>query len=397
MVNLNTVTEALKTLYIGPLRQDIRLEADPFASRILNTSDNIVGYREIRRAAQIGANGGVGAGTETGDLPASGENPYIQLISDTKNMYGTLSISDKSMKSVTGNNAGSFVNALQQEITTLTKTLKWNLARQVYGDGSGKLCTLAALSTAGKKLTCASGSSTQFLLPGLKVDLHASDGSVTNSGVRITDVDHIAKTVTLDTSVTTASGAYLTIQGSAGLELTGLGKLFETIAAGSTLYGLNRNDYSWLRPYTKANFGKISEVGMQNVINSIEDTYNVKIDHINCGNSAYDHYMNLMNTRRAINDVMTLEGGHTALKFNGMPLTRNKFMPTDGIDFYDTGLFTIDQIADWEWIEGETRQILHQVPGKPIYTASITKYCDMMCVLPGGIARVTGVTAHDAT
>lgn len=396
MVNLNTVSEALKTFYITPLREDIRLEADPFASRILNTSDNIVGYKDIVRAAQIGANGGVGAGTETGDLPTSGENPYIQLTSDTKNMYGTLSISDKSMKSVVSG-AGAFVNALQQEITTLTKTLKWNLARQVYGDGSGKLCTLAALSTSGKKLTCATGSSTQFLLPGLKVDLHAADGSVTNAGVRITDVDHVAHTVTLDTNVTAASGAYLTIQGSAGLELTGLGKLFETITSGSTLYGLNRNDYSWMRPYVNNKFGKISETGMQTVINSIEDTYNVTINHINCGNAAYEHYMNLMNARRAINDVMILEGGHKALKFNGMPLTRNKFMPTDGIDMYDTSLFTMDQIADWEWIEGETRQILHQVPGKPTYTASITKYCDMMCVLPGGIARVTGVTAHDAT
>lgn len=394
MINLFTVTNALKNFYITPLREDINLKADSFASRILHTSDNITGYNEIVRAAQIGANGGAGAGTETGDLPSSGENIYIQLKSTTKNLYGTLSISDKSMKSVTGNNAGAFVNALQQDMDTLRKTLQWNTARQIYGDGSGKLCTLAALSSAGKQLTVSD--STQYLLPGLKVDLHSADGAVTNPGLRLADVDHVKKTVRVDQNVTCAANAYLTIQGSAGLELTGLGKIFETISGTSqTLYGLNRSEYSWLRPYLNASFGAIDEVKLQNVINILEDTYNITINHINCGNLAYDHYMNLMNKRRAINDVMILEGGHKALKFNGMPLTRNKFMPVNGIDMYDTSLFTVDQIADWEWIEGETRQVLHQVAGKPVYTASLTKYCDMMCVLPGGIARMTGVTAAE--
>lgn len=392
MVNLTTVTDALKNLYINPMRQDINMQADPFASRILHTSNNIVGYKEIVRAAQIGANGGVGAGTETGNLPSAGENHYIQMKSDTKNMYGSLEISDKIVKSATGQNAGSFVNVLQREIDTLTKTLKWNLARQIYGDGSGKLCTLAALTNAGKKLTCATGSTVQFLLPGLKVDLHAADGTVSQAGLRIMDVDHDKNTVTLDKSVTAAAGAYLTIQGSEGLELTGLGKVFETISGtAQTLYGVNRSEYSWMRPYI-GTLGAISEVGLQKPIDLLEDTYNVSINHINCGNTAYHHYLTLMNTRRAINDVMVLEGGHKALKFNGIPLTRNKFMPVDTIDLYDTSLFTMDQIADWEWIEGETRQILHQVAGKAVYTASIAKYCDMVCALPGGLARLNGVT-----
>lgn len=395
MVNLTTVSNALKNFYVSPIRMDLDIKADAFASRILRTSDKITGYNKIVRAAQIGVNGGAGAGTETGNLPTAGENPYIQLESDTKNLYGTLEVSDKALKSIV-EGAGSFINGFQRDMDTLVKTLQWNLARQIYGDGSGKLCTLAALSSSGKKLTCATGSTTRHLLPGLRVDLHSSEGTVTNAGVRITDVDHDKKTVTLDTNVTCSAGAFLTIQGSAGLELTGLGKIFETISGNSqTLYGVNRSEYSWMRPYL-ANLGAISEVGIQKAINHLEDTYNVTIDHINCGNDAYDHYMTLMNQRRSINDVMILEGGHKALKFNGMPLCRNKFMEPGTIDLYDTSLFSIDQIADWEWIEGETRQILHQVPGKAVYTASIAKYCDMMCALPGGIARLSGVTAPES-
>ena len=389
MVNMNTVSSALKNFYIMPLREDINLKADAFASRVARTEDNIVGYNKIVRAALVGANGGAGAGSETGALPASGENQYVNLESDTKNLYGTLEISDKIVKSATGENTGAFVNILQQEMDTLTRTLKWNLARQMYGDGSGKLVTLAAASNSA---TVNASSSTQYLLPGLRVDLYAAGGAVVSQGLRVLDVNHLTRTIKLSAPVTCAAGAYLTIQGSAGYELTGLGKLFE---GGGTLYGLNRADYSWMTPYTAASFGAISENGLQKVIDHLEDSYNVTVDHINCGGDAYGHYLDLMNQRRTICDSTVLEGGHRALTFNGIPLTRSKFMPAAAIDLYDTTLFTLDQVADWEWIEGETRQVLHQKPGFPTYTATIAKYCDLMCALPGGIARLNGVAAPE--
>ena len=119
------------------------------------------------------------------------------------------------------------------------------------------------------------------------------------------------------------------------------------------------------------------------------------VDHINCGGDAYGYYLELMNQRRIICDATMLEGGHRALTFNGIPLTRSKFMPAAAIDLYDTSLFTLDQVADWEWIEGETREVLHQKPGYPTYTATIAKYCDLMCALPGGIARLNGVAAPE--
>ena len=399
MVNLTTVNGALKNFYIQPLREDINLKADPFASRILKTTNNIVGYNKIVRAALAGANGGAGAGSETGALPTAGENQYVNLESETKNLYGTLEISDKIVRSAGGQSAGAFVNVLQQEMDTLVKTLKWNLARQLYGDGSGCLMKVKAAASATNVLEAAAGENTRFLLPGLRVDLHAAaTGNVDSgkAGLRIVDVDRQAGKVRLNAAVTAGAGDYLTIQGSAGYELTGLGKIFETVDATSRLYGLARSEYSWMRPYMKGNFGPVSETGMQKVIELLEDGYNVTIDHINCGSDAYAAYMELMNQRRHISDVMTLEGGHKALAFNGIPLTRNKFMPDDAMDMYDTSLFTIDQVSDWEWIEGETRQVLHQVPGKPVYTATVAKYCDLMCALPGGLARLTGVAAPSA-
>lgn len=252
-----------------------------------------------------------------------------------------------------------------------------------------------AAASSSNQLTAAEGENTRFLLPGLRVDVHkGTSGAVVSggSGLRVLDVDRQTGKIRLSGAVTTEEGDYLTIQGSAGYELTGLGKIFETVTgSGQTLYGVNRSEYSWMRPYLDSSFGAISESGLQKVVELLEDSYNITIDHINCGSAAYGHYLEMMTARRRLSDVMTLDGGHKALSFNGIPLTRNKFMPDDAMDMYDTSLFTLDQVSDWEWIEGEAKQVLHQTPGKPVYTATIAKYCDLMCALPGGLARLSGI------
>ncbi len=398
MINLTTVSEALKVLYINPIREFVNMKADPFAARILQTSDNITGYQKIVRAVQIGANGGAGAGTETGILPVAGENLYKQFESDIKNMYGTISISDKTMKSATGADAGSFINALQRDVDTLVKTLKWSMARQIYGDGSGTLVKCGAISATGaKSLTVQSGSNSRNLLPGLSIDVYDASGTKISSDTtptRIIDVDHKNGKFTIDTALTntSAAGAVVTLQGSKGLELTGLGQIFDATNY-KTLYTLDRTEYTWMNPYVNSKFGAITEWGLQEVINQIEDTYEVNIDHIACGNDAYGHYLKLMNERRAINDTLTLSGGFKALLFNGRPLTRTKYLDADTIDMYDTSLFTIDQISDWEWLDDDVHGILQRNARYPTYEGSIAKYCDLMCRLPGGIARLDGVAA----
>ena len=41
MVSIATLDKALKTLYIGPVRQMLNVEADPFVARIKHTSEMI--------------------------------------------------------------------------------------------------------------------------------------------------------------------------------------------------------------------------------------------------------------------------------------------------------------------------------------------------------------------
>ena len=398
MIQLSTINDALKVLYINPIREFVNMKADPFAARILQTSDNITGYQKIVRAVQIGANGGAGAGTETGLLPVAGENIYKQFESDIKNLYGTVSISDKTMKSAV-EGPGSFVNALQRDIDTLVETLKFSLARQIYGDGSGVLIKVKNASSGATELEAADDAILFNVLPGLTVDVYNGTTKVNNASaqMRVTDVNHTTRKIKLSAATSgaiTGNAGVVYMQGSKDLELTGLGAIFNTSGV-TTLYGLTRANYSWMQPYAKANVGALTEWKIQDAINTIEDTYDVTINHIAAGNTAYQYYMEMMNYRRSINDVMILEGGHKALKFNGMPLVRNKFLAPATIDLYDTTLFTIDQIADWDWLDDGVHGILQRNARYATYEGSIAKYCNLMCRLPGGIGRLTGITTPD--
>ena len=121
-VTMATAEQALKILYLGVLRDQLNIKTDPFYNKIKSSSKHVVG-KEVRQMAPYGVNGGVGAGTETGALPTAGGNQYKQFITDTKNLYGVINLSDKSMKA-SANNSGAFVNLLNQELKGLMESSK---------------------------------------------------------------------------------------------------------------------------------------------------------------------------------------------------------------------------------------------------------------------------------
>ena len=46
----------------------------------------------------------------------------------------------------------------------------------------------------------------------------------------------------------------------------------------------------------------------------------------------------------------------------------------------------------WQWLSGDDGKILKQVPGKPVYTATLVKYADLICARPNGQGVIYGIT-----
>ncbi len=378
MIDLETAESALKDAYLVAICNQLNTKTNPLFAKIKQSSADIYG-KQIIKVAPVGLNGGVGAGSETGELPRANGNNYFQFKTTLKNLYGTIEISDKAVRA-SANNNGAFIDLLNAEMEGLLSASKFNLGRMLYGDGSGKLATVKKF--AGNVATL---DSVKNLMEGMVVDIYNSGNSPTsNMGIRIASVDRNSNEITFVTTPSTITeDDVLYVQGSKDNEITGLGAIFGS----ENLYGLDKSTYKWLKPYTNDDEQEISDNILQVAIDFLEENSGSNIDFISCGAAVKRAYQEYLGCYRRNIDVVTLEGGYKALTFNGIPVVSDRFVDEKTLYMLDTSKFTLHQLCDWEWIEGEGNKILRQKAGYPAYSATLVKYADLICDQPNGQAK----------
>ena len=382
MVTTETADSALRSYYLDAVAEQLNKSVNPFLAAVEQTSSDVWG-KDIKKTVVYGVHGGVGAGTESGDLPASGSNGYAQLTATLKNLYGRFEISDKAVRA-SRNDEGAFVDLLNAEMEGLVRSSSFHLGRMLFGDGSGKLCGVSSVSG-----TTYTVDDTRNLMVGMVVDLYESDGTEVATGRTVTAVDRATKAVTLSgTSAADVAGGGLYLQNSRGLELTGLGAIFSD---SDTLYGLERKDNAWLNPIITESVGTLSELTVQKAIDQVEEHSGGKINFIICSWGVKRALYNVLTKYRQC-DTVDLIGGARAITFNGIPVVADRFCPEGTMYLLNTDDFRLHRLCDWQWLEGENGRVLHQVAGKPVYQATLVKYAELMCYRPCGQAMLTGIT-----
>ena len=387
MVTLNSADSALKSFYLQAITDALDTKTNPFLAKIQKTSSNVTG-KDVRKVVRLGVNGGISAGTETGDLPTASGNKYMQFKGTLKNLYGTLEISDKAIRA-SANNEGSFVNLLNDEMEGLVKSANYNFGRMLFGDGTGLLTTV--LGVIGE--TTVAFRSIKNLAEGMYVDFVEKDSNtVLMERVKVESIDYAQQTVELtDLPVGLSdgklpNGTRVYLHGAMGNELTGLGAIFST----QPIYDCPRAN-SLMRPYMKNEIGSIDENIIQRAIDSIEETSGGKINFIICSWGVRRALMDYYKAFKVVLPSVTLEGGMQAISFNGIPVVVDRFCPEGTMYLLNTDDFKLHQLCDWQWIEAEDGKILKQVPGKPVYTATLVKYAELMCEKPCGQGMLTGI------
>ncbi len=388
MVTMTSADKALKTLYLGAITEQLNTEVNPLLAKIKQSTADVWG-KEIRRVARYGINGGIGAGSETGDLPKAEGNHYEQFVCTLKNLYGTIEISDKAMRA-SANDAGAFVNLLNDEMDGLLKASAFNFGRMLYGDGSGVLAKVSAASI-GNTISC---DSVKNFAVGMIVGVFTNDGVDLGLGMRrVTDVDRENNKITVDGKAFETddvdAGCTIHMQGSVDNEITGLGAIFKSTG---NIYGLSRATHKWLVPYMKTDVGSITETVIQKAIDYLDETAGSRVNFIVCSSGVKRAFQKHLATYKRNVDVMNLEGGYKALSYNGIPIVSDRFCPAGTMYLLNTDDFTLHQLCDWKWLEGEDGKILKQNAGKPTYTATLVKYADLICAKPCGQAMLSGIT-----
>ncbi|WP_134682570.1 phage major capsid protein [Brevibacillus migulae] len=386
ILNLTRANQALKLFYLDGLREQLNY-ASPILSVIERDSENVFGDK-IVMALRYGRNGGIGNRADDGDLPTANSRKTKQAQWDTKNIFARIQITDKTMRA-SRSNEGAFVSLLEADLEDAQNDAKDNLARQVFGDGKGKLATTAATAASATVQV----DNAQYLFEGMIVDVvNPADGVVKHSGLEILEVDDQSATpsVKLSAPVTTDADDILVVSGNYGLELTGFGAVF---TPDNTLYNINRAQNKWFNPIVKPIGGEISEIGIQELIDEAERRAGGKIDFLSSSYGVRRGYQNLLLATKQIVEVMDLKGGYKVLSYNGMPFSVDKYNPKGTLYGLDTSTWKQYQLMDFDWLE-EDGAVLSRVANKAAWEAVLAKYADLGCSKPRGNFIATGIVEH---
>ena len=208
---------------------------------------------------------------------------------------------------------------------------------------------------------------------------------------KIVAIDREEKKLYFDQSnvgTTAVIGGAMYLYGSKDYEITGLKAIF----GNGALYGVERSVSPVMKPYVKTNVGAISENAIQKAMDCIEENSGGKVNFIVCSWGVRRALAEYFRAHGAAVPTVEFEGGFKAMSFNGVPVVADRFCPEGTMYLLNTDDFKIHQLCDWKWLEGEDGKILKQVPGKPIYTATLVKYAELMCSRPNGQGMLSGIT-----
>ena len=370
MLTISQATAALKDYYLGVITNQLNTKINPLMARIAQSTENVYG-KDVVKVMGYGINGGIGAGEETGDLPKAAENRYAKITVPLKNLYGRIELSDKVIRA-SQHSSGAFVNMLNAEMEGLLEAAAMNLSRMLYGAGSGKLATISAVETTGDKAVTVD--TTKKLIEGMLV--RVSTGS-SDAELRVRVVDRAANKVIFDgTQTGLAKDQIITVVAGSNLELTGLEKVLGT---SSTIYGVSRSGNPFLLPNIDSTTTSVTETAIQSAIDEVEESTGDNINFIACSYGVRRALQNHLATYRRNIDTMNLEGGFRALSYNGVPVVADRFCADKTMYLLNTDYFTLYQLCDWEWLEGENGSVLKQIPGTATYSATLVKYAELLC------------------
>ena len=381
--NLVTLEKVLKEEYLPLINNLAGVEPSPLLSKIKKEkldSDKIVS------AAPIGLIGNFGMSAEGNDTPGSGSRLWERFDARAKDMYSNIEISEKALR-LTGEK-GAMANALKDTVKACYEEIKFHTGRQLFGDGTGKLCTYAALSSGGNTVTV---SDTMYLKEGMTVDFHkASDNSIDKAKRRIIAIDYATKAVTFDGDATTLAAGYMTVQNSYNRELTGLGAVFNNSV--THIYGLAKASNPILKPISESAGNDITDDKIRKILTTAKRQRGSNIDMILCGDNAFSAYSRYLDEKRDTPRTLDLEGGFKAISFfmdnREIAVVSEQFVPTNSMWCVDTSEMVLKQ-TEWDYVDQSTGGIFTLVPGKSVYRALMANYGELIIKRPGSCVEIT--------
>lgn len=417
MADTATFSAALKTKFIGPIRDNLAngkvlLFGDPEANPenfkgILRSAENIdfVG-NEFRIPLKSKRNQSVGFRSENETLPAPGNSEYTYLQEPMRFAYSLFNITGQLLKA-SESNEGAFKSAFKAEMEDTVLSSKLDHNRAAYGDGVGTLATVRTAEAAGQ--TVIDVSSTVNFRGGEIIDgVTISTGVVIEPARTVTNVDRANRTITVSPALTTgltantdgwvraSSDSTVAVPNNSwNKEIQGLASI---VSATGTLHGVNPTTYPFWKSYTSAVGGAVSDSVLRDAKDGVMFESGLDLE------SGLDYalvttrgirrrYADTLTSLKRFNDAQSvkLHGGFTAVMFDENPIFVDDQCPVGSIYGLALNKLFWSQQSDWDWME-EDGKVLKWESRRDRYIAVLYKYCQIGTTQRNAHFRLTTVT-----
>jgi hypothetical protein len=144
-----TITPYLKEVYQGRIREQLNNDTKTL-KRILRSSagvTNEVNGKYVTFPVHTTRNSGIGSRLEMEPLPVPGQQGYAAARLALKYGYSGVQLTGQAI-SLSDSDPKAFAKALDQEMDGLKNDVQKDMNRQVYGDGTGAIGVVSAITTA---------------------------------------------------------------------------------------------------------------------------------------------------------------------------------------------------------------------------------------------------------
>jgi len=371
--SLTNFDEALKEFYEGAIRETIN--NDVVAFKELDEADRQWSGRRVIFPFHTARSPGVGARAEGGTLPDASNQTYAESRITATYQYGVISLTGQVLEA--GRNA--FADAMQSEMQGITRDLVNDLARQAWGDGTGRLCQVAASATGGN--ASAITVNNRFSAPGqpgarfVNINQVVGAGTVASPNLAFSAITVKAVTVSESPGTTTdsigaASGmskasstSYFFNEGAAGSEMQGILGLIDNFSAtniwsstgfaGSSVQNINRASVSNFNSIVLGN-SSVERVVTPQLLQKAFDRI-----HVESGlepDIIWGHH----DTIRAVLESVTADRrynspdfaiGQSSLTYNGIKLTRDRYAPYNSLYILNKSILKMYTLSDLKFAD----------------------------------------------
>ena len=426
---LSTYEEALKTFYLPGIREYLN-HGKPLAD-MLETNEEKVSGKNATIESHYGRTTGTGWRGDNGTLPTANYQKYKTCTVPMKYNYGRITVTGPTI-AATGDSQGSYASVLDTEIQGVVRDLGKEVNRAMWGCGYGILgrwrstesdtsYTLQKMyrgnSAGGDGFGSAFGAKYVENRPDAVAVVGASFGGSATYTVDATDMNVSAVTkgaqydtiTCTDPDVTEAAGTFyvrpsgLGAAAAAGahrVEMMGIrGLVTDTDldeialtdgnnAGGYTsdpLQGLDVATYPWFKAKVDSHPSGRYAGQRDLTLNMMQSMFDLIEEQAGEGvgpnlmlttRAIRREYLELLRADRSHVNTMQLDGGWTALDYNGVPLLVDNDAIDGEIYYLTLSEISVYRMSDYNWMDKDGT-IFSRVSGVDAYEATLYRYAEL--------------------